>query len=128
MNRIKKKTLWIRRSIKAGIRIGVLILAAMSTVEIAKLAWETYQSRTGAPGGEILVLPMMILLFYTGWTARGEWIDFKRAFREAERREYHASNSPAYKGRSGPIPWETANRSRDEMGTTKGAEKTRLDH
>jgi len=76
-NRIKKKPLLIRRSIKAGIRIGVLILAAMTIVEIAKLAWETYQSRAGAPGGEILVLPMMILLFYTGWTARGEWIEFK---------------------------------------------------
>jgi len=97
-NRIKKKPLRIRRSIKAGIRIGVLILAAMTTGEIAKMAWETYQSRTGAPGGEILVLPMMILLFYTGWTARGEWIDFKRSLRETERREYHASNSPAYKG------------------------------
>ena len=97
-NRIKKKPLRIRRSIKAGIRIGVLVLAAMTIVEIAKLAWETYQSRTGAPGGEILVLPMMILLFYTGWTARGEWIEFKRAYRKAERREYHASNDPAYKG------------------------------
>jgi hypothetical protein len=92
-NRIKKKPLRIRRSIKAGIRIGVLILAAMTIVEIAKLAWETYQSRAGAPGGEILVLPMIILLFYTGWTARGEWIEYKRAFREAERREHHASNS-----------------------------------
>ena len=97
-NMIKKKPLQLRRSIKAGIRIGVLILTAMCTVEIARMAWETYQSRTGAPGGEILVLPMMILLFYTGWTARGEWIDFKRAFREAERRECHASNNPAYKG------------------------------
>ena len=97
-NRIKKKPLQLRRSIKAGIRIGVLILTAMCTVEIARMAWETYQSRAGAPGGEILVLPMMILLFYTGWTARGEWIDFKRAFREAERRECHASNNPAYKG------------------------------
>lgn len=97
-NRIKKKPLRLGRSIKAGIRIGVLILTAMCTVEIARMAWETYQSRAGAPGGEILVLPMMILLFYTGWTARGEWIDFKRAFREAERREYHASDNPAYKG------------------------------
>ena len=97
-NRIKKKTLRLGRSIRAGIKIGVLILTAMSTVEIAKMAWETYQSRTGAPGGEILVLPMMILLFYTGWTARGEWIDLKRVFREAERREYHASDNPAYKG------------------------------
>ena len=97
-NRIKKKPLQLRRSVRAGIRIGVLVLTAMTTVEIARQAWETYQSRTGAPGGEILVLPMMILLFYTGWTARGEWIEFKRAYREAERREYHASSNPAYKG------------------------------
>lgn len=97
-NRIKKKPLRLGRSIRAGIKIGVLILTAMSTVEIAKMAWETYQSRTGAPGGEILVLPMMILLFYTGWTARGEWTEFKRVYREAERREYHASSNPAYKG------------------------------
>ena len=99
-NRIMKKPLRLGRGVRAGIRVGVLILTAMCTVEIARMAWETYQSRTGAPGGEILVLPMMILLFYTGWTARGEWIDFKGAFREAERREYHASssNSPAYKG------------------------------
>jgi hypothetical protein len=95
MNRIKKKTLRIRRSIKAGIRIGVLILAAMTIVEIAKLAWETYQSRTGAPGGEILVLPMMILLFYTGWTARGEWIDFKRALREAEKERTPCKQQPS---------------------------------
>ena len=97
-NRIKKKPLRLGRSIRAGIKIGVLILTAMSTVEIAKMAWDTYKSRTGAPGGEILVLPMMILLFYTGWTARGEWIEFKRAYREAERRECHASSNPAYKG------------------------------
>lgn len=97
-NGTKKRSLRLRGSARAGIRVGVLVLTAMTTVEIARQAWETYQSRTGAPGGEILVLPMMILLFYTGWTARGEWIDFKRAFREAERREYHASNSPAYKG------------------------------
>ena len=76
-NRIMKKPLRLGRSVRAGIRVGVLILTAMCTVEIAKLAWETYQSRAGAPGGEILVLPMMILLFYTGWTARGEWIEYK---------------------------------------------------
>ena len=94
MNRVKKKPHRIRRSIKAGIRIGVLILAAMTVVEIAKLAWETYQSRTGAPGGEILVLPMMILLFYTGWTARGVWVELKRALREAEKERIPCKQQP----------------------------------
>lgn len=98
-NRIKKKPLQLRRSIRAGIRIGVLVLTAMTTVEIARQAWETYQSRTGSPGGEILIFPMMILLFYTGWTARKEWTTFKKAYIQAERRKHHASssNSPAYK-------------------------------
>lgn len=99
-NRIKKKPLHLRRSIKAGIKVGVFILTALCTVEIARLGWVTFQNRIGAPGGEILIIPMMILLFYTGWTARKEWTTFKRVCRETERREYHASTSsnPAYKG------------------------------
>ena len=97
-NRIKKKPLHLGRSAKAGIKLGIFIITATCTVKIVKLGWKTFQSRTGAPGGEILIIPMMILLFYTGWTARGEWIEFKRAYREAERREYHASSNPAYKG------------------------------
>lgn len=99
-NRIKKKPLHLGRSVKAGIKVGVFILTAICTVEIARLGWITFQNRIGAPGGEILIIPMMILLFYTGWTARKEWAAFKRAYRGIERREYHASSSssPAYKG------------------------------
>jgi len=99
-NKIKKKPLRLRRSVKAGFKLGIFILTALCTVEIAKLGWATFTSRIGAPGGEILIIPLTVLLFYTGWTARKEWTAFKRAYREAERREYHASstNRPAYKG------------------------------
>lgn len=99
-NRIKKKPLRLGRSAKAGIKLGIFILTAICTVEIARLGWETFQSRIGAPGGEVLIFPMIILLFYTGWTARKEWSAFKKIYRETERRGYHASssNSPAYKG------------------------------
>lgn len=94
-----KKPLQLRRSIRAGLKVGIFILTAVCTVEIAKLGWNTFTSRSGAPGGELLIIPLTVLLFYTGWTARKEWTAFKRAYREAERREYHASstNRPAYK-------------------------------
>ena len=99
-NKIKKKPLRLRRSVEAGFKLGIFILTAICTVEIAKLGWNTFTSRIGAPGGELLIIPLIVLLFYTGWTARKEWAAFKRAFKEVERRGYHASssNSPAYKG------------------------------
>ena len=95
-----KKPLQLRRSIRAGLKVGIFILTAVCTVEIAKLGWKTFTSRSGAPGGELLIIPLTVLLFYTGWTARKEWTAFKRAYKVAERREYHASstNRPAYKG------------------------------
>ena len=99
-SRTNKKPLRLRRSVKAGFKLGILILTAICTVEIAKLGWEAFTSRIGAPGGELLIIPLTVLLFYTGWTARREWTAFKRAYRGTERREYHASSSsrPAYKG------------------------------
>ena len=99
-NRIKKKPLHLGRSVKAGIKLGIFTITATCTAKIAKLGWKTFQSRNGALGGEVLILPIMILLFYTGWTARKEWTAFKKAYRKAERREYHASSNsrPAYKG------------------------------
>ncbi len=95
----KKKPLRLGRSARAGIKLGTFILTAACTVKIAKLGWDTFQNRIGSPGGEILIFPMMILLFYTGWTARKEWTTFKKAYIQAERRKHHASssNSPAYK-------------------------------
>ena len=99
-NRINKRPLHLGRSVRAGIKVGVFILTAICTVEIARLSWITFQNRIGAPGGEVLIFPMMILLFYSGWTASKEWASFKKACRGTERRDYHASSSssPAYKG------------------------------
>lgn len=101
MNRkANKKPLQLRRSIRAGLKVGIFILTAVCTVEIAKLGWETFTGRSGAPGGELLIIPLTVLLFYTGWTARKEWAAFKRAYRAEERKRYNASSSsrPAYKG------------------------------
>ena len=64
MNRkANKKPLQLRRSIRAGLKVGIFILTAVCTVEIAKLGWETFTGRSGAPGGELLIIPLTVLLF-----------------------------------------------------------------
>ena len=91
-----KKPLRLERSIRAGIQAGVFILTAACTVTIAKLGWETFQGRTGTVGGEALILPMIILLIYAGWTARKEWTSLM-AESEAKK-SYECSESATYKG------------------------------
>lgn len=91
-----KKPLRLERSIRAGIQAGVFILTTACTVTIAKLGWETFQSRTGTVGGEVLILPMIILLVYAGWTARKEWTSLMG---ESEaKKHYEYSESATYKG------------------------------
>jgi hypothetical protein len=48
------------------------------TIKLGILGLETLQSRSGNPGGEILIVPLMILLVWIGWTARGEISEFKK--------------------------------------------------
>lgn len=101
MDRRNKKLLRYGRSIKAGIKVAVFIVTALATVEIVRIGWETFQSRTGAPGGEVLILPLIALLFYTGWTARREWEAFRRDFKKKGDKQHavsNHSNAPAYKG------------------------------
>lgn len=99
-SKITKRPLRLGRSAKAGIKLGIFILTAACTVKIAKLGWETFQNRLGTPGGELLIFPMMILLFYAGWTAKTEWAVFKDALNGTEGGSCHAysSNNPSYKG------------------------------
>ena len=83
----KRKRLKLNRSIRAGIRIGTVILTATATVKLAILGWRTLEARAGAPGGELLILPLIGLLFYTGWTARKDYVAFRRSYREERGRE-----------------------------------------
>ncbi|MBT9167939.1 MAG: hypothetical protein DDT20_00869 [Firmicutes bacterium] len=67
-----------KKAIKTGLDIAVVLLAALCVIAIATLGWEAFQSRTGYPGGEVLILPMIILLFYAGWIVRGDFEDCKK--------------------------------------------------
>lgn len=100
MDRRNKNPFRYRKSIRAGIKVAVFILTVLATVEIARIGWETFQSRAGAPGGEALILPLIVLLFYTGWSARKEWDIFCRDFKRTGGKQHAISNSdtPAYKG------------------------------
>ena len=82
------------RAVRIGMRLGLLVFTACLTVRICKIGLETLESRTGAPGGEIFILPLIILLVWTGWTARKEYTDLtkgaedKHDFRRSDRIPY----------------------------------------
>lgn len=91
MNGRKNKSSPIWRAVRLGFKLGVFILTAIGTVKIGLIAWATLQGRTGAAGGEMLILPLMAALIYGGWLARGEWTDIKKIRHESERSEYGQS-------------------------------------
>jgi len=50
----------------------ITFLAGMLTWHILLLSFDTFRQRQGTLGGEVLVLPMMGLVFYLGWMCRSE--------------------------------------------------------
>lgn len=81
----KKNKLKLGRAIRGGIRTGTLILTATATVKIALIGWTRLETRLGAPGGELLIFPLIFLLFYTGWTARSDYTRHRVATRQGRR-------------------------------------------
>ena len=93
-NQRKRNRRKTAKAMTIGIRLGLLVFTAYMTVMLCIEGVKTLESRTGAPGGEIFILPLIVLLVWTGWTARKEYVAFRRAYREERRRE-HASNAGA---------------------------------
>ena len=75
------------KAIRIGFRLGLLLFTAYLTVKIAILGLQIAEARTGAPGGEILILPMIALLLWAGWTARKEYDQAKKGGIEHEPRQ-----------------------------------------
>lgn len=67
-----------KAAIRIGIRLGLLVFTAIMTVKLCMIGIETLESRTGAPGGEIFILPLIFLLLWAGWTARKEYEELKQ--------------------------------------------------
>lgn len=66
------------KAIRVGTILGLIVFTAYLTVRLAILALDTLQARAGAAGGEIFVLPMIVLLVWAGWSFRKEYDSLKR--------------------------------------------------
>lgn len=64
------KKLHIGRSAILGIRFGAFLLGILAALALAYIGFQTYQARTGLPGGELTIIPAFALFFYVGWTAK----------------------------------------------------------
>jgi len=55
---------------------------------------KTLEARTGAPGGEIFILPLIVLLVWSGWTARKEYTDLTKG--AEDKHDFRRSNGIPY--------------------------------
>ena len=78
-NQRKRRRRATAKAVRIGLRLGLLIFTAYLTVKLCIAGIETLEARTGAPGGEIFILPLIVLLVWSGWTARKEYTDYRVA-------------------------------------------------
>jgi len=93
-NQRKRRRRATSNAVRIGLRLGLLVLTAYLTVRLCTAGIEALESRTGAPGGEIFILPLIILLIWTGWTARKEYADLKKG--DEKKHEFRRSQSIPY--------------------------------
>ena len=88
----------MRPAAKTAAVLTAGILAGM----MLHVAWQALQGRTGAPGGEALIIPMMAVLLYIGYEighmageAAGYRTGYRRAIQDAmDRLERHRKPGP----------------------------------
>lgn len=83
MKQSRRIPLQIGKSVVIGLQIGAIIVGLSAVAALTGMGFQTYQARTGSPGGELFILPAFALLFYCGWVAGRE----KEAKRYDERRK-----------------------------------------
>lgn len=80
-------------------KFGVVFAAGTATGAFGMLALQTGMGRSGRPGGEMLVLPMVFLLLWAGWCL-GRSRDTLPALREVpadtDAEEYRKETLPGY--------------------------------
>lgn len=94
----RRKSLRLGKSVIIGIRLGAVIVGIAAIVTLAVIGFQTYQARTGLPGGEILIIPAFALFFYTGWTARKDTEEYRKIKRREEQRHAARSRNVAASG------------------------------
>ncbi len=93
-SQIRRRRRATARAVRIGMRLGLLVFTAYLTARLCRAGLEVIESRTGAPGGEIFILPLIILLIWTGWTARKEYTDLTKG--AEDKHDFRRSNGIPY--------------------------------
>lgn len=68
----RRPRLRLGRSAIVGLRLGAFFVGLAAAIILAVIGWNTYRARTGAPGGEAMILPAFAACIYVGWAFRGD--------------------------------------------------------
>lgn len=69
------------RKIGRAARLILVFLSGVMSGLLLVYGMETWAQRDGLPGGEALILPLIILLIYLGWQLGAMWREVQERFR-----------------------------------------------
>lgn len=69
------------RRIGQAVRLVLVFLGGVMSGLLLVYGMETWAQRDGLPGGETLLLPMIVLLIYLGWQLGAMWREIRDRFR-----------------------------------------------
>lgn len=69
------------RGIGQAVRLVLVFLGGVMSGLLLVYGMEAWAQRDGLPGGETLLLPMIVLLIYLGWQLGAMWREIRDRFR-----------------------------------------------
>ena len=69
------------RKIRQTVRLILVFLGGVMSELLLVYGMETWAQRDGLPGGEALILPLIILLIYLGWQLGAMWREVREQLR-----------------------------------------------
>ncbi len=69
------------RKIRQTVRLILVFLGGVMSGLLLVYGMETWAQRDGLPGGEALILPLIILLIYLGWQLGAMWREVREQLR-----------------------------------------------
>lgn len=68
------------KKIRKIIQLLLVFIGGMVSGWLLTYGMETWAQRDGLPGGEALILPLIILLIYLGWQLGAMWREAREQF------------------------------------------------
>ena len=68
------------KKIRKIIQLPLVFISGMVSGWLLTYGMETWAQRDGLPGGEALILPLIILLIYLGWQLGAMWREAREQF------------------------------------------------